>query len=133
MCYRDGMWQARLALLVLALQTAACATAAAPVGRVGISIDDARVVAAVRTAIVNDPELGLRQIAVESKDGVVTVSGGVGSSGEGDRLVQLARGVTGVRDVKSNLRIEPSASPANRPPGSAHQSTAEPAVHSSAA
>jgi hyperosmotically inducible protein len=99
------MWHARFALLVLTLCGVACAAATEPVGRVGISVDDARLVAAVRTAILNDRELGLRQIAVESRGGVVTLSGRVASDDEADRVVKLTRSVNGVRDVKSTLRV----------------------------
>ena len=75
-------------------------------------IDDARVSVRVRTAIVNDPVLGLRTIDVRVVRGVAELAGEVGSAAEADRLVVLVRGVAGVSDVRSTVRIvgAPSAS-----------------------
>jgi osmotically-inducible protein OsmY len=39
--------------------------------------------------------------------GVVTISGSVRSQAEAARAIELARGVTGVREVKSALQIAP--------------------------
>ena len=49
--------------------------AAPPVGTVGITLDDARVAAAVRSALLADPDLGLRAITVDVDRGVVSLSG----------------------------------------------------------
>jgi hypothetical protein len=67
------------ALAVIILTTvcavSACAHGAAPpIGTVGISLDDARVAAAVRSALLADPDLGLRDIAVDVDRGVVSLS-----------------------------------------------------------
>ena len=57
---------------------AGCARGApAPRGTVGVTLEDGRLSAAVRTALLNDPQLGLRKIAVETRLGVVTLTGSV--------------------------------------------------------
>lgn len=76
-------------------------------GKVGISLEDGRISAAARSALLNDPELGLRAIAVAAQQGVLTLSGAVRSAGEAERALQIVRQVDGVRQVHSELRIEP--------------------------
>lgn len=65
--------------------------------------------AAVRTAIVNDPELGLREIVIEARRGAVTLTGQVGSDEEAQRARALAEKIAGVREVKSGLRVGPDS------------------------
>jgi hyperosmotically inducible periplasmic protein len=98
-------------ILLAALSSAAGCTRgpAPPVGTVNLSLEDGRISAAVRTALLNDPALGLRPIAVEARTGVVVLSGAVRTAGEAERAQQLARDVPGVREVRSSLRIEPEA------------------------
>lgn len=74
---------------------------------VGETIDDATITARVKTALLNDPQVGGLKIDVDTTLGVVTMSGVVKSSGEEQRAVQVARGITGVRDVKSTLQVNP--------------------------
>ena len=84
----------------------ACAHGAAPpIGTVGISLDDARVAAAVRSALLADADLGLRDIAVDVDRGVVSLSGVVRTADEVQRAATVAQRVTGVRDVKSALKV----------------------------
>ena len=80
--------------------------AAAGCGRsVGETIDDATITARVKTALLNDPQVSGLKIDVDTTLGVVTMSGVVKSPDEERRAVQLARAVTGVRDVKSTLQV----------------------------
>jgi osmotically-inducible protein OsmY len=103
--YLARMWCARLIIIVMTLGAARCSAATQPVGRIGISIDDARLAAAVRTAIVNDPDLGLREIVIEARSGTVILSGQVNSDEEAHRASTLAGTIAGVRNVKSTLRV----------------------------
>jgi osmotically-inducible protein OsmY len=48
------------------------------------------------------------KIDVDTTLGVVTMSGVVKNRTEEQRAVQLARGISGVRDVKSTLQVEGS-------------------------
>ena len=87
--------------LVLALVSVACGKS------IGETIDDATITARVKTILLNDPQVGGLRIDVDTSLGVVTMSGTVKSQAEEQRAIQLARSVTGVRDVKSTLQVNP--------------------------
>ena len=70
------------------------------------TMDDATITARVKTALLNDPEIGAVKIDVATHDGVVTLSGSVPTKRDEARAVDLARRVQGVRDVVSQLRTE---------------------------
>jgi len=92
-------------LLVLALLAP---VALAGCGRtVGETIDDATITARVKTALLNDPDVGGLAINVDTSLGVVTMSGVVKSPTEEQRAVAVARRVGGVRDVRSTLQVNP--------------------------
>jgi osmotically-inducible protein OsmY len=92
---------ALIALVVLPLTFAACGKT------IGETIDDATITARVKTALLNDPQVGGMKIDVDTTQGVVTMSGIVKSQAEADRAVQLARQASGVKDVKSTLQVSP--------------------------
>ena len=75
-------------------------------GAVKGTIDDATISTRVKTALLNDPDVGLLRIDVATFNGVVTLSGSVRSTVERDRAVQLARKINGVSDVKTQLQIQ---------------------------
>jgi hyperosmotically inducible protein len=75
---------------------------------VGETIDDATITARVKTALLNDPQVGGLKIDVDTTLGVVTMSGVVKNRNEEQRALQLARQVPGVRDVKSTLQVDSS-------------------------
>jgi hyperosmotically inducible protein len=87
-------------LLVLPLLVAGCGRS------VGETIDDATITARVKTALLNDPQVAGLKIDVDTTLGIVTMSGIVRTRGEEQRAIQLARGITGVKDVKSTLQIQ---------------------------
>ena len=100
---RNGHRGAALLLvvtLILPLVTAACGKT------VGDTIDDATITTRVKTALLNDPDIGALRIDVNTAGGVVTRSGDVKSKAEADRAVQVARKIQGVKDVRSSLRIQ---------------------------
>ncbi|MCC7034905.1 MAG: BON domain-containing protein [Acidobacteria bacterium] len=91
-----------------------CATKVSPV-----KVEAARTAARVKTALVNDPLVGTRPIAVVvGEDGVAQLSGRVGSEAEATRAVELARAVPGVARVVTRLQVgaEPPA-PVDVSPG----------------
>ncbi|HEY7791792.1 MAG TPA: BON domain-containing protein [Vicinamibacterales bacterium] len=92
--------------MILAAATA-CAT------HVSQAVDDATLAANVRTAILNDPTIGSQRIDVAVHAGVVTLSGTVSSPADQQRAVELARGVSGVVDVKSTLQTSGQATQAS--------------------
>jgi osmotically-inducible protein OsmY len=74
---------------------------------VGETIDDATITARVKTALLNDPDVGGLRIDVDTFKGVVTLSGAVKTTAERDKAIGLARKVDGVSDVKSTLQVIP--------------------------
>ena len=72
------------------------------------AMDDATITARVKTVLLNDAQVGATKIDVSTTAGVVTMSGTVRSKAEETRAIELARQVTGVRDVKSALTIPQS-------------------------
>lgn len=72
-------------------------------------IDDGVITTRVRTALLYDPTLATRRLAVVTVDGIVTLAGAVRSAEEAEQAVKLARAVDGVRDVRSQLTVGTSA------------------------
>jgi osmotically-inducible protein OsmY len=92
-------------VVVLLLATGLSVVGCGP--SVGDSFEDASIVARVKTALLNDLEVGRRGIAVEASRGYVRLSGRVRSAAEIVKAVQIARGVPGVLDVTSLLQVAP--------------------------
>ena len=96
----------RSVLVVLALTTslAACAVMS---GRetVGEYVDDATITTKVKAAMFDDPSVKGTQISVETMQNVVQLSGFVDSPEVKARAGELARSVTGVREVKNDLVV----------------------------
>lgn len=105
------------ALLLFAL-FAAAGSGCSPVISATV-IRDAQVGARVKTALVNDAELGIHPIEVRVVGGVVRLTGQVGSRTHIERAVSLARSVSGVTDVIADLAVGSTANapvaPADRP------------------
>lgn len=74
---------------------------------VGETVDDATITTRVKTALLNDPDVGGLRIDVDTTVGVVTLSGVVKSQAEADRAIAVARRIDGVKDVKSTLQVNP--------------------------
>jgi hypothetical protein len=81
--------------------------------RVAVSprlIEDAQTSVRIRTALVNDPQLGIRGVEVDVTAGVAHLTGWVASVEEAQRLVSLVRTVPGVTAVRSDVQVgEPVA------------------------
>jgi len=92
--------------MLLALTLIAPLLAAACGKTTGETIDDATVTTRVKTALLNDPDVGGLRIDVDTFKGVVTLSGAVKSPAERDKAVAIARQIGGVKDVKSTLQVQ---------------------------
>jgi len=101
----------RAGLRLLAAVALLTAGAAGCVRQPSQAVDDATLMVQVKTALLNDPTIGAMRIEVDVNLAVVTLSGQVPSERDIQRAVALARGVTGVRDVKSALQIVPGNAP----------------------
>lgn len=93
-----------LVTLLLPLAGVSCAThRVSPAAEA--AYDDATISTRVKTALLNDPQIGALRIDVNTVQGVVTLSGSARNPGEAQKAVQLARGIAGVKDVKSELKV----------------------------
>ena len=91
--------------LALLIFTAGCGAATARTG-VNRAFDDATITTHVKTALINAPLDSIARIDVETRQGVVTLSGRVNSKEEEAKAIALARAVKGVTDVKSALQVQ---------------------------
>lgn len=76
-----------------------------PDRRLGERIDDAGITMKVKARLLDDPVVKGLKVDVDTRDGVVFLTGSVASQAEKDRAVQIARETEGVRDVQVNLEI----------------------------
>jgi hyperosmotically inducible protein len=74
-----------------------------------VAIEDAQTAARVKTALVNDPELGASAIEVRVEYGIVHLAGRVQTQTEADRAAAVARSVPGVQGVELALHVSVEA------------------------
>jgi len=74
----------------------------------GEVLDDAGITMSVKSKLLDDPLVKGLRIDVDTREGVVFLTGSIGSNLEKDKAVQLARDTKGVKDVKSNLTLQRS-------------------------
>jgi len=72
----------------------------------GEYVDDTVITAKVKTAIFNEPSLKVAEINVETFKGVVQLSGFVKTQVEVSKADDVARGVSGVKSVRNDVRIK---------------------------
>lgn len=89
---------------VVCLFMAACSSTATQ-RSVGEYTDDAGISARVKLALANTPGVKATEVQVETYRGVVQLSGFADSPEMARAAVAAARGVSGVRDVKNDIRL----------------------------
>ncbi|MDY0977931.1 BON domain-containing protein [Massilia sp. CFBP9012] len=67
---------------------------------------DGNITAKVKAGLVSDPALKGMEINVDTEGGVVMLSGFVESKAEADKAMQVAKGVDGVTNVKSTIKVK---------------------------
>jgi hyperosmotically inducible protein len=72
----------------------------------GEVIDDSVLTTKVKTALITSSETKAHQINVETKQGVVQLSGFVDTAAAKSAATDLAKSVTGVKDVKNELSVK---------------------------
>src|ERR1044071_863257 len=76
---------------------------------------DAALTGGVKTALAGDSTLAARNIEVETRDGVVQLSGFVDSEDQRTAALMRARSVQGVQEVRNDLSLRDDTRPMNRP------------------
>jgi hyperosmotically inducible protein len=74
--------------------------------KTGAAVEDTAITTKVKSAVLAEPGLKTLQIGVDTKDGVVTLSGTVDTPVLKERAMQVAQQVDGVKSVVDNLAIK---------------------------
>jgi len=88
----------------LAMATVACAPTRTREST-GEVVDDSVITTKVKAELVKDPDTKAHQINVETFRGTVQLSGFVDSAKARNKAVQIARNVSGVKEVKNSLEV----------------------------
>ena len=94
-----------LAVLMMIAVFAACASTPQQ-SSTGEVVDDSVITTKIKTQLANDEFLKSFQISVETRKGIVELSGFVDSQKAKDKADQIARGVHGVKSVKNALIVK---------------------------
>jgi hyperosmotically inducible protein len=86
--------------LILVLLLAACAATTSR------THDDLTTSTQVKIALLSDAQVGGLRLDVKTFQGVVTLSGTVRSAADKQHAIALAKRIQGVRDVRSELKLE---------------------------
>ena len=92
--------------MISARRTSGSGDAPDPDRTVGETIDDAGITVSVKSKLLDDPLVKGLKIDVDTRDGVVFLTGSVDSDAERQKAIQLARDTKGVRDVQANLPFQ---------------------------
>jgi hyperosmotically inducible protein len=68
-------------------------------------VTDAGLTAAVKSKLLADPDVAGLKIDVDTKDGIVTLTGKVKTMAEKEEAIRLARETTGVKDINDRLTV----------------------------
>src|SRR5207244_568617 len=71
----------------------------------GERVDDASITAQLKTALMMHRSTSAMRTDVDTKDGIVTITGTARNQAEKDLVTKLARDINGVRDVRNEMRI----------------------------
>ena len=94
-------------LVVLVMIAAFVACASTPKqSSTGEVVDDSVITTKIKTQLANDEFLKSFQISVETRKGIVELSGFVDTQKAKDRAGQIARGVEGVKSVQNALIVK---------------------------
>ena len=102
---RFGKYFSALFLALTLVFVVGCASTSTQEGT-GEYVDDSVITTKVKAAIFNEPSLKVAEINIETFKGVVQLSGFVSSNDAANKAVALARGVSGVKSVKNDMRIK---------------------------
>ncbi len=82
---------------------------------VACSQTDAGITTAVKTKLAADSQVNASEINVDTKDGVVTLTGNIDSQEAKDRALKIAHDTKGVRDVQDMISVRSASADGNAP------------------
>jgi hyperosmotically inducible protein len=94
--------------MIAARQAAGSGNAPDPDRTLGETVTDVGITMSVKSRLLEDPLVKGLQIDVDTREGVVFLTGSVGSDVEKEKAIQLTKDTKGVRDVQANLKVEKS-------------------------
>ena len=94
-----------LVLIMFVATLVACASTSKQEG-MGEYVDDSVITTKVKSLLAADDFLKSFQIGVETYKGVVQLSGFVNSQAAGDKAVEIAKSVQGIKSVKNDLNVK---------------------------
>jgi hyperosmotically inducible periplasmic protein len=89
----------------------------------GSAQSDPSLTQSVKDAFHKEGLIGQNKVVVETNNGVVTLTGTVATQSMGDRMIELAREVPGIRGVNVNLMLQDEKRPYRMTPGPDHAKT----------
>lgn len=98
------VFRSMLALVVLVALTAGCSSMTGKTA--GQNVDDASITASVKTKLAAEKPATLTKVDVDTNKGTVYLTGNVETPAIKERATELARQVSGVREVVNNLKIQ---------------------------
>ena len=98
------VFRSMLALIVLVALTAGCTSMTGKTA--GQNVDDASITASVKTKLAAEKPATLTKVDVDTNKGTVYLTGNVETPAIKERATELARQVSGVREVVNNLKIQ---------------------------
>jgi len=100
-----GKYLSALFMAVMLITAVGCASTSTQEGT-GEYVDDTVITTKVKAAVMNEPTLKSAEINVETFKGVVQLSGFVSSQAAANKAVEVARGVSGVKSVRNDMRMK---------------------------
>jgi hyperosmotically inducible periplasmic protein len=94
--------------MIAARRASGSGDAPEPERTIGEAVDDTGITVTVKSRLLDDPLVEGLRIDVDTRDGVVYLTGTVGSDSEREKAIQLARDTKGVRNVQANLTLHKS-------------------------
>lgn len=87
-------------------------TVKAAANAVGEAVDDATLVARIKSSLLRSPEVEGLDVNVDARDGVVTLSGTAATQTEKASAERIAKTSNGVKKVENKIVIKPDATDA---------------------
>lgn len=81
-------------------------TSATAPGTLGEKIDDAQITAKVNAGFASDSELSAIRIDVDTRDGVVTLTGPAPTAAAKERATEIAKNIKDVKSVNNQLQVK---------------------------
>jgi len=101
---RDTKGVTQVKDMISVRESAHSGDAPSPSRTMGERLDDTAITSRVKKSLLDDPAVRGLKIDVDTREGVVYLTGSIPGSAEREKAVQIARATEGVRDVEANFQ-----------------------------